>query len=33
MEDREVKQNCVCVCATKLCVEDGVCESCVKESV
>ena len=31
MEDREVKQNCVC--ATKLCVEDGVCESCVKESV
>ena len=32
MEDREVKQS-LCVCATKLCVEDGVCESCVKESV
>ena len=23
MEDREVKQSCVCV--TKLCVKDGVC--------
>ena len=27
VEDREVKQSCVCV--TKLYVKDGVCESCV----
>ena len=33
MEDREVKQSCVCV--TKLCVKDGVCVTklCERERV